>query len=161
MTVCSQVTVAQELTKKEIKQQERQKAFELTKELILSQKFQFEGDWMYSASGRGVNLDNRGNTLIIQGNKAEADLAFIGEARNASPSSSPQIIFNNDMESCDIDENSKKLKFFVKFKVKSDDDSYDLSLDIDSEGFTTLIVSSFRKSVMRYTGKVKPLTSNE
>jgi len=153
--------LAQDMSKKEIKQQQKQLAFEKTKKIILSKNFEFKGDWMYSASGQRVNLDNRGKTLKIQGDNAQADLAFIGDARNLSPNSSLAISFNSLMSNYKLKENTKKLKYLIQFKVKADNDSYDITMDVDSEGTTTLIISSFNKSVMRYTGITKPLRDNE
>ena len=126
--------------------------------LVESGKFLFTADRAFPSGGRTVDLMNRANKVEFNGDDARGDLAFFGNATNASAAYSSDgggIKFDGEMTNKQI--KVKKKKVILSFKIKAPGEQYICSLSISPSGSATLAISSNNKSSISYNGAVKAI----
>ena len=123
--------------------------------LVESGKFLFTADRAFPSGGRTVDLMNRANKVEFNGDDARGDLAFFGNATNASAAYSSDgggIKFDGEMTNKQI--KVKKKNIILSFKIKAPGEQYICSLTISPSGSATLAISSNNKSSISYNGTV-------
>lgn len=153
------LTVFAQNSKKEAKEKKKQEQYEMIKEFVQSGKYEFIGRKANPQSGRQIDLTTRSNFLRINGENAAAEMPFFGRAYSGGYSSSDGgIKFDGPMEDFDIQQNDKKKRVVIKFKVRGTGDTYSCTLSISSMESASLSVSSNKKQVISYTGIVRDLS---
>ncbi|MCK5367021.1 MAG: DUF4251 domain-containing protein, partial [Cyclobacteriaceae bacterium] len=85
-----------------------------------------------------------------------AEMPYFGRAFSGGYSGSDGgIKFDGLMENYDVQQNDKKRRIMVKFKVKETDDSYNCTLSISSMESASLSISSNKKQGISYTGIIQ------
>lgn len=149
-------------SKKEAKEKKKQEQYELIKELVQSGKYEFIGRKANPQSGRQIDLTTRSNFLRISSGKANADMPYFGRAYSGGYSSSDGgVKFDGEMEDFDVQQNDKKRRIIIKFKVKGTGDTYSCTLSISSLESASLSVTSNKKQVISYTGTIRKLQEKE
>lgn len=147
-------TIAQN-SKKEQKQIKKLEQFDKTKELIASSNYQFIGKFAMPQKGRQVDLSSRSNFMKIIGNIGQAQMPYIGVAHSAGyPTGDGGIVFDSELEDYKVFENDKKYRVTVTFRIKGKGETYDCTLQAVSIENASLSVSSSRRSLIRYTGRL-------
>ncbi len=150
------LTVFAQDSKKEAKNKKKQEQYEKILELVKSEKYEFTGRKANPQQGRQIDLTTRHNFLRINGENAMAEMPYFGRAFSGGYSSSDGgIKFDGPMENYDVQQNDKKRRIMVKFKVKETDDSYNCTLSISSMESASLSISSNKKQGISYTGIIQ------
>lgn len=157
----SLVSMAQE-SKKEIKNKEKAEQFKLIQELIQSRQFEFVGIRAIPQKGGQVDLTTRSNYLRITDANVSASMPYFGVANNAAyGTSNGGVIFDGAPLNYQVEENDKKRKVVIKFRMKEKMEVYDCILTINSVENATFSVTSSRRSSITYYGKVMEFTKDE
>lgn len=154
-----QSSIAQ--SKKELKKQQKEKEYQVTKKLIESGNFVFTPDWVNTQRGRRVNITGDGNTLIIEGKKAIADLPYFGVSQTSHYSGNTGINFTSANTTYSTEFDDKKHKITIKFQAIEKSENFDIQLEIFSNGNTTVKISSSSRNNISYNGKVSALESKK
>lgn len=149
-------------SKKEDKEKKKQEHYEQIQALVESGKYEFIGRKANPQKGRQIDLTTRSNFLRISSEKASADMPYFGRAYSGGYSSSDGgIKFDGPMENLEVQQNDKKRRVIIKFKVKGTVDMYTCTLSISSLENSSLSVSSNKKQGISYTGTIKELKEKE
>lgn len=156
------LTVFAQNSKKEAKEKKKQEQYEKIRSLVQSGKYEFIGRKANPQSGRQIDLTTRSNFLRINGENAAAEMPFFGRAYSGGYSSSDGgIKFDGPMEDFDIQQNDKKRRVVIKFKVRGTGDTYSCTLSISSMESASLSVSSNKKQGISYTGVIQELSDEQ
>ena len=157
LIISSQFNYAQS-SKKAEREAKKQADYEEILEIVLSEKYEFQGRKANPQKGRQIDLTTRSNFLKIQKGSASASMPYFGRAFNVGYSTSDGgIKFDGPMETYDVEKNDKKRRINVKFVVKGPDDTFKCSLTISGSENAMLSVTSNKRQVISYTGQVKAI----
>ncbi len=151
------LTQAQETkSKKEIRQEKNELAFQESKALIESINYEFVAIQANPQGGKTINLTTNPNHLKIIGDSIDSYLPYFGKSHSASFGSSDSgIKCSVKHAKYEVTINDNKLQQIVKFSGKGKNDNYKFSLTISSNGSATLFVNSNKKSGISYFGNVQ------
>jgi len=142
-------------SKKEEKKRQKEEQYQAVLNLVASGKFDFFARKANTQKGRQVDLTTRGNYLRIDGESASADMPYFGRAFSAGYSNSDGgINFDGQMEEHEVEQNDKKQRVLIKFKVRSPDDTFSCALTIYSIQSATLSVTSNKRQAISYNGEM-------
>ncbi len=159
--LCAAIVNAQS-SKKEEKEKLKEKQYQEILELVKSGNFEFVARKANPQRGRQIDLTTNPNFTRINGKSASADMPYFGRAFSAGYGSSDGgIKFDGQMESYDVQNNDKKRRVTIKFKVKGTDDTYSCTLIFSAKENATLSVTSNKRQVINYNGFVKEGPSGE
>lgn len=150
-------------TKKELKAAKKQQEYELIKKLIDTKQYEFTGEWATSSKGRRVNLISNPTYLKIDNTTGDGYFPFFGTGFSgaAYTSGNGGIEFKNELENYTVTLNDKKRQVSIKFKVKGENDYYDVIVSVFAGGNTSITINSNNRSVMTYSGKTTALEKKE
>ncbi|WP_168796692.1 DUF4251 domain-containing protein [Cognatitamlana onchidii] len=145
--------LAQGQSKKELKEKEKLQKQEATKALLATKTFTFVGRTAIAAGGRTVDLTSNENFIKFSPEMVESEMPFFGQATGAGHygSNDAGLYFKGKPENYSVNE---KKTTRITMEVKDDSDSYRLNLSVSSEGGCTVTITSNRKSVMTYYGRI-------
>lgn len=146
--------MAQELSKKELKQKEETSKKEATAALLESKTYIFKGRTAIANGGRTVDLIDNPNFIKFSPDMVVSEMPFFGQATSASfyGSDDAGLYFKGKPEKYNIDENKKN--FRIRMEVKDTNDTYRINLSVSNDGNSTITITSNRKSVMTYYGRL-------
>ena len=145
---------AQEMSKKELKEKEQAERSEETLALIESKTFTFEARTAIASGGRTVNLTSNQNFIKFSPDMVESEMPFFGQATGAGHYGADDagLNFKGRPEKYSVEK--KKRNYRIKMEVKDSKDSYHVNLSVEMEGSSTVTLTSNRKSVMTYNGRI-------
>ncbi|MEM9680541.1 MAG: DUF4251 domain-containing protein, partial [Bacteroidota bacterium] len=152
LLVCG-MSFAQEKSKKQQKQEKEEALIATTKSLIFSKNFQFEGLWMYPLSGTRISLISTPHSFILEGDTSKARMPFVGTRQYAN-AGKPGINFDGEVMDYSAVYNEKKQSYSIKYKVKSDKDTFKITLKVQSNGYAKLIIDSSKRTSVSYDGEI-------
>ncbi len=153
-------TIAQE-SKKEQKNKEKDEKYKLILDLIQSGEFEFIGLRAAPRKGQQIDLQSRPNYMRISNGKATADLPYFGVAQNPGYGGDGGVYFDATPINYQVEENDKKRKINVKFRMKEKMETYDCLLTVNSAENVTLSITSSRRSSITYYGSVTEYMKGE
>ncbi|WP_189359785.1 DUF4251 domain-containing protein [Algibacter mikhailovii] len=144
---------AQELTKKELKQQKKAEQEKEFSALIESKTFVFVGRRAISSRGRSIDLTTNQNYLKFSPELVDSSMPFFGESTGAGHYGSADVglTFKGKPEKYTIDKTKGKYK--IQVVVKDSNDTYEINIT-GTAGNSTLTIMSNRKSLMTYNGDI-------
>jgi hypothetical protein len=145
--------IAQEKTKKQIKEEakiEKQKQIE---SLVESKEFVFVASRVVPQGGRTVNLTTE-YTVEIHPDFIKSDLPFFGRAYSGvGYGGDSGMKFEGKPKEFSI-EKAKKA-YIIKAEVKGESDIYTLLLSVYYDGYASLSISSNNRSSISYNGVIE------
>lgn len=152
------VAQAQEKSKKEIKQENQQLAFDQNKKLIDNLNFTFIPSQANPEGGRSINLATSNYFLKITDSIVESYLPFYGRAYNAGYGGSDDSGIKCNIVYYDYSAsiNEKKQSYTIKFSAKGNSDTFTFTLTVSGNQSALLVVSSMKKAAISYFGSIKP-----
>lgn len=157
-----QLTSNAQDSKKEAKELKKEEQYQDLLKVIDTKQYAFQGRKANTQKGRQIDLTTRGNSLVIDNDKATAALPYFGRAYSGGYSSSDGgIKFDSVMEMYDVDKNEKKRKVTIKFKVKGTDDTYSCTLTVSGINTASLSVISNKRQAISYTGMISELVEEK
>lgn len=148
--------IAQEKSKKEIKEEkklEKQKQIAL---LVESKEFVFVATRVMPQSGRTINLTTD-YFAEFQPEFIKADLPFFGRAFSGIGYGGSDSGINFEGKPTVFSIEKKKKAYYIKVDVRGERDSYSLMLTVYFEGSATLSVNSNNRSSISYDGDIKAI----
>lgn len=146
--------MAQELSKKELKEKEKTVKIEATAALLESKTFIFKARTATARRGRTIDLTTNPNFIKFSPDMVESSMPFFGESTGAGHYGNDDLgmNFKGKPEIFKIDKSKKN--YNINVEVKGSGDSYKINLTTSTEGNSTLTITSNRKSVMTYYGRI-------
>ena len=150
-------------SKKELKAAKKQQEYANAKELINSKQYIFTGEWATSSRGKRINLMSNATYMKIDNTTADGFFPFFGTGYSGAAYSSGGggIEFKNELENYTVTFNDKKQEISIRFKVKGENDNYDVSARVFPGGSTSITINSNNRSTMNYSGNTKPLNKKD
>ncbi len=148
-------------SKQEAKERKKKEEYEKILDLVKSENFEFIARKANPLKGRQIDLTTRQNFLRIEKENASAEMPYFGRAFSGGYSSSDGgIKFDAPMDNYNFQQNDKKRRVTISFKVKGDGDIYNCTLTVSSMESTSLSVTSNTKQGISYNGLLKEITEN-
>ena len=155
-------TVFAQDSKKEDKDKKKQEQYQKILDLVKAEKYEFTGRKANPPQGRQIDLTTRYNFLRINEENGTAEMPYFGRAFSGGYSSSDGgIKFDGPIENYDVQQNDKKRRITVKFKVKGTDDTYSCTLSISSMESASLSISSNKRQAISYNGFIQELSDKQ
>lgn len=147
---------AQEKTKQQIKEEQKQIRMQKMEELLNSKQFEFVGNMAYPQSGRSIDLTTNTNYFRVKNDSIHSEMPYFGRAfAGVGYGSDSGLSFKGPMSNYIIKKNKKN--FVVKTNVKGSSDSYSIVLTVFSDGGATLSISSNNRNTISYRGELDKL----
>lgn len=144
--------VAQEKTKKELKQERELAKQKEIQTLLDAQSFVFEAQKLTPQGGRLIQLDNNTYFLKFDKENTTCDLPFFGRGYNVGYNSDGGIKFEG--KPYDIKIEYKKKSTILKATVRGKNDVYNLFFTIFFNGSASLNVNSNNRAPIYYDGLI-------
>jgi hypothetical protein len=114
----------------------------------------------YRQGGRSVNLTTRPNFIKFNPDLIDSDMPFFGRAYSRSGYGGPSgLTFKGNPSEFNVEKTKKGYQ--VTAVVKGENDTYNLSLSVGSEGNASLTISSNSRSTMSYSGDISKVEGTE
>lgn len=140
--------------KQQKKEDQKNVAYEATKNLIDSGSYMFSADRI---SG-GISLATNTGRFIVKNGEVDIDLPFFGVARGSGGyNSNPGITYKGVPGKYNVEYIDKKRRSIIKLSVRSGTEHHDITLTVGYGGQTTVNVISSARNSIRYSGYLKPL----
>ena len=141
------------------KTEKRQKEYMATKSLVRSGNFIFEARSAQPLAGSSMSLVTNDNYLKISNNEVNAYLPYFGEGRvSAEYLGSGPIILQGELENYELSFNDKKRMITIKFNAMGKSEWHEVTLVINRNKFTNLVIRSTNRTRISYRGKIKANT---
>ncbi len=137
------------------KKERNKVAYEQTKKLVDSQNFIFEANRALPISGSSVSLITNDNYLRIQGTEVDAYLPYFGQGRLSALPGDGAIAFKGAPLDYNVRYNDRKNKITIQFDAMGKSEKHQVTLEINANGFTDVIVRSMNRTTISYYGKIK------
>ncbi len=145
-------------SKKAIKQEKNELAFQESKLLIEGLNYEFIADQANPQGGKTINLTTNPNHVKIIGDSLDSYLPYFGKSYSAAYGNTDSgIKCSVKYTDYEVTFNDKKLQQIVKFSGKGNNDIYRFTFTISSSGSATLFATSNNKSGISYFGKVQEI----
>ena len=145
-------------SKKDQKAQQKEKQYQEVLDLVSSKKYEFIGRYAFPQQGNQIDLTTRPNFLRISDTTGKAEMPYFGRAYSGGYSSiSTGIKFDGQITDYKIEENAKKLRLTISFRVKEANETYNCIIQAGSFEGATLQVTSTNRQSIRYNGVLKAL----
>lgn len=140
--------------KQQKKDEQKNVAYEATKNLIDSGNYLFDADRVTG----GISLATNTNRFIVKDGEVDIDLPYFGRARGAGGyNSNPGITYKGIPEKYNVEHIDKKRRSKIKFSVRSGTEHHDITLTVGYSGQTTVNVISSARNSINYSGNLRPL----
>jgi len=147
---------------KEEKKAEAEKRYEAMKVLINTGAFEFVGEWAISQRGMRINLISNPTFIKMDAKNADGYLPFFGTAQVAGYGQGGAIEFNGEVENYSLVFNDKKQRAIIKFDINGKtNENFDVLITVYENLNASISVSGTYRSMMSYTGIIKPLEKKE
>ncbi|MFN8256748.1 MAG: DUF4251 domain-containing protein [Bacteroidales bacterium] len=150
---CMNNLYAQQKTKKQQKEEKRIAQQMYVDSLVAAKEFVFIGRMALPQGTRSINLATRQNFVKFFPDSVSGDMPFFGKAYSVSTyGGDGGIIFSGKPEVYEF--KTTKKNHVVKVKIKSNNDSYQLTLSISYNGSASLMINSVNRSSISYSGDI-------
>ncbi len=133
-------------------------------QLVEDKCFYFEAESMTSQTGFHKTLTSSYH-LTLCGDSAKAYLPYVGRAYSAAYGGDGGIQFDNTLLGYSSELKTKKKEknnlMLITFKVKSENEIYDVTMSIGKSGFCTVSVRSNNRQSCSYNGHIMPIEKEE
>jgi hypothetical protein len=150
----------QEKTKKQIKEEQEITAQKQTEDLLSSKEFVFTGTIAYPTGYRSVNLTLIQNFVKFHPDMVECSMPYYGRASSSaaySSSNSGGFKFEGKPENFTV--TKRKKNYQVEAQVKTEGESYRLTMIVELSGSTSLTIISLNRSPISYSGQIAPISA--
>ena len=138
------------------KQEKKAADFEKFAALVESGSYQFAVRSATPTGGKTIQITSE-YTMEAREGVYQAYLPYFGRAFQASYGGDGGIEFKGEPENLQITRNDKKNTISVSFLIKSDNDQYNISLEIGSSGYGNLGINSQKRQNISYYGQASEL----
>lgn len=154
--------IAQKLSKEE-KARQLEEAFQATRTLIESKKFQIEINRVFPTSGKDVSRFNPRGEMSINDTIAKGHLPFFGRAYSLPYGENGGIEFDNKIkdEKIKIIEKKRKKSILYTFTVVGKNDQYQFTIEAIGGNGCSISLNSNNRAQISYSGTISPLEKEQ
>jgi uncharacterized membrane protein len=152
--------IAQEKTKKQIKEEKKIALQKEVDQLVNSKEFIFLAETAFPSGMRSVNLSVNSNYLKYHPTHIESYMPYYGRVYSAAPYSSDNGL-KFEGEPTEYKVTTGKKKYLVTTDVKGATDNYTLNLTVSFDGSASLSIISNNRSTISYGGQIYPPPTQE
>lgn len=146
--------MAQEKTKKQLKEDEKVKKQQKTKLLVDSKEFIFQPRSVSPQGRRTINLTDASYAMEFRPELIKCYLPFFGRAyAGTAYSTDSGMDFEGKPTTYTIEKTKKS--YLIKAKVKGENDTYSITLSVYFEGSAYLTIYSNKRTTISYNGSIK------
>ncbi len=127
----------------------------IIRKAVETRKFIIRFDRIYFSHGGLVDLVPRANYMIVDGEKAIINTAYLGRQYDIRPISG--INMRGRTTEYNLEDDSSRGKYKLNMKVNNRSDSFDVFLTIGLDGSCNVSMSNIRIDNVRYSGHIVPL----
>jgi hypothetical protein len=127
----------------------------VVKKAVESRRFAIRLDRLYYMYGGTVQLVPKANYIIIDGNKAIINAAYLGRQYEIKPITGINV--HGETKDYELTNKLSKGKYEIKTKVSNGINSFDLYLSIENNGSCNISLSNVMIDKVSYTGYIVPL----
>jgi len=139
---------------KKSKQEEKNTKFVAVKKLIEGRNFVFDANMAFPAGGQPIDLMSNPGQLVVRKDMAYAGLPYVGQSHVSTyGTQNVGMDFKGKMRDVKFRVNEKKRKIYFSFRV-TQNDSYNVSMEIGYDGGCSVSIISQRKTSISYNGLV-------
>jgi len=140
----------------EVKKEKKLAEQSIVKSAVETRRYIIKFEKLYFSYGRITELIPRANYLIVDGEKAIINTAYLGRQYDFKPIAA--INMRGRSEGYALTDNLAKGSYRIKMKVTNGPNaSFDVYLDISKNGYCTVSVSSLKIDNIRYSGYLVPI----
>ncbi len=150
---------SQEKSKKEIRKEHKIEQQKKTEALVNSKNFMFVANRAIPQGYPTVDLNSNPNHLKFSPELIESYMPFFGRTYQVNFNREGGFKFKAKPESYDLLITQKG--YDLKVKVKDNNDSYDIFLNISPEGTASLTIASNNRSTISYNGNIEPVPAEK
>lgn len=148
---------AQEISKKELKGIKEKEEYNSTVALINGRRFEFIANQALPQQGSSIDLTTNQNYLMIKDDSVFCFMPFFGRAFNIGYNEPGGFQVTGIIENFEKEENTKKMKIILEFKLKGSADSYQFHLNISGNKSASLTILSNNRATISYWGEIREL----
>ncbi len=149
------IPVQNSFGQKKNKKESRMEEYAETKKLIDTRQFTFVANRAYPQGGRSIDLTTNYGFVKIMGEETEGDMPFFGRGYSVPYGGNGGIKYDKTpVEDEKIEFNEKKMRISYRFEAKGKTDTYQIVMDIASNGNATLSITSNNRSHISYSGEI-------
>ena len=157
LTGCGASSSSTESGQATSRQDKKAAEFENFASLLESGSYQFAVRSASPTGGKTIQISSE-YTMKAKEGIYEAYLPYFGRAYSAAyGGGNGGIEFKGEPENLQSSRNDKNNTLSLSFRIKSDSDQYDVSLEIGSSGYGTLRINSQNRANISYYGQVSEL----
>lgn len=145
--------VAQEKSRKELREEESQRKMAETEKILNSGEFVFVAQWAYPVGGNQIDLRSNPNYVKFNPELLDGYMPFFGNGYTGLGFSGEIGIKFKDKPT-DYKISRTKKYFLVETRVKGINDVFRLLLTVTGEGRSDLSITSNNRSSIRYSGAI-------
>lgn len=156
--IAIQPTIAQKSSREE-KAAQIEKAFQEMQQLVASKHFEIDIDRVYPQSGHDVTRFNPRGKITIQDSLAKGHLPFFGRAYSLPYGDGGGIEFDAPMQEVKtkVTEKRKKKLILFSFSVPSQNDMFQVQIEVVPAGGCSINVNSNNRAHISYSGTLTPI----
>ncbi|MGA2407895.1 MAG: DUF4251 domain-containing protein [Bacteroidales bacterium] len=161
LMVISSCTTTKEAKSSRVELRKEKKLAEqaIVKQAVESKRFIIKFDRLYLLYGGIVDLVPRANYIIIDGEKAIINTAYLGRQYDIRPIAGINL-FGKAMN-YELTNKLSKGSYEIKMKVKNEgSNSFDVNLTISINGNCSASINSLKINNINYSGYVVPISDN-
>jgi len=128
--------------------------------LIEGGSFEFKVQTVNPSGGKTIRPTTI-YTMVADEGTFRAHLPYFGRAYQPSYGGTGGIEFNGSPEEMKISKNERKRNITLEFKMKGDQDTYDITFTTGHSGYGNLFISMTRRQSISYYGTVGPLVTTQ
>ncbi len=144
-----------ELTKKELKEQQKIETQKLVEALVNAREFVFTAGTALPQGGRSVNLTTRPNYMKFHPEMIESDMPYFGRSYTGGGyGGDAGLKYEGKPEAYTV--TKKKNNYLIETEVKTSGDTYKITLSVGFQGSTYVTVICSSRSTISYDGIIYP-----
>lgn len=137
------------------------KNLEELRNLVNSQEFEIESDWVNPIGGNRIYVTPGSNFVRFKGEKVEIFLPYFGVRHSGGYGSEGGINYEGPARELRIDEENGKNKIILYFRGKHEGEDLQFYITLFSNGNSNISVNSSQRNSISYQGNILRLSENE
>lgn len=154
ITSCATTNEAK-LSGKELRNEKRHAEQAVIKKAVDSKRFIIKFDRLYYQHGGIINLRPRANFILVDGEKAVINAAYLGRQYDIRPIEGIKVM--GETSQYELKSDSSKGKYEIKMIVNNGSNTFDVYITIGKSGSCSASITNVRLDLVRYSGYIVPI----
>jgi len=161
LVVLNMQDVSAQKNKKQARLEKKQAEYKQVKTLVESRDFVFDAQRAFPTGVRSIDLTTNRGTIVVKNDSVVGNLPFFGRSYTSSYGGDSGIKFQGEIKEEKLEPDDKKFKIGYSFKISSGNDTYNVYMDIQSDGSASVNIQSNNRTAISYMGKIEKKNSEK